>query len=249
MEFFNGFSWAVPKVFSDAIANCKFEEGDILYNSQSAYKEWEKALESIRYCIKVKFPRRTLRVTKGKSETVPLANWNSEVKIELKKFFDESPIQLIKTTQGRLFSVLWKGDLEILNEDKPDPSPPLFLKNIKKQLKETVSECEKIANKRPYFIMAHDPTNEVSLQKHLRIFPALSNNFGCELFQLTPEDSGFKSWEKIFPVICINLYIIDKGGYNDILKTLKKVLYNPSKGTTKDSFRLSTHGILKLEQS
>jgi len=240
MEFFTRFSWAVPMVFSDAIADCKFEEGDIIYDSQSAYKEWGRVSESVRYCIQVKFPRRTLRVTKGKSETVALANWNSEVKIELKKFFDESSVQLIKTTQGRLFSLLWKGSLEILNEDQPNPSAPLFLKNVKEKLKETVSECEKRADNKPYFIMAYDPTNDTSLRHHLGVFSALKNDFGCELFQLSPKDSGFKDWEKISPVICTNLYVIDKGGYDDIFKTLKEALYEGKK----DRFRLKTHGIL-----
>ena len=242
MEFFTRFSWAVPMVFSDAIANCKFEEGDIIYDSQPAYKEWRIASKSIRYGVQVKFPRRTLRVTKGKSDTVALANWNSEVKIELKKFFDEPSVQPINTTQGRLFSLLWKGSLEILNEDQPDPSPPLLLKDVKKVLEETVRECEKIVDNRPYFIMAHDPTNDVSFKHHLNIFSGLKKDFGCKLFQLAPENSGFKAWEKISPVICTNLYVIDKGGYDDISKTLKKELYK-GKGE-KDGFRLRTHGIL-----
>jgi len=244
MEFFEEFSWAMPRVFADAIANCKFEEGDIIYDSQSAYQEWGRGSESTRCCIKVKFPRRTLRVTKGDKKSVAIANWDSEVIFELKNFVDKNPIQLIKTNQGRLFTLLWKGDLGILNEERPDPSPPLFLKDVKKKLVETVSVCEKIAGNKPYFIVAYDPTNDVSLQHHLVVFPALKKDFGCELFQLSPKDSGFKIWEKVSPVICTNLYIIDKGGYDDILKTLKRVLYKPSKGATKSRFRLLTHGIL-----
>jgi len=240
MEFFTGFSWAVPKIFSDAIANCKFEEGDIIYDSQFAYQEWGQALESIKYCIKVKSPRRTLRITKGKSDTITSANWYSEVVIDFKKFFDEAPSQIIKTTQGRLFSLLWNGDLEIFSEDKSDPPLPLFLKDVKKRLTETVSECERIAGNRPYFIMAYDPTNDVSHQHHLEILSALRKDFGCKLFQLTPKDSGFKEWEKISPVIYTNLYVLDSGGYDGILKTLKKVLY---KGKI-NKFRILTHGIL-----
>ena len=240
MEYFTEFSWAVPKIFSGAIANCKFEEGDILYDSQAAYQKWGKALESIGYCIKVKSPRRTVRITKGKSATVASANWNSEVVIDFKKFFDDTPSQIIKTTQGRLFSLLWKGDLEIFNENKLDPPPPLFLKDVRKRLKETVSECERIAGNRPYFIMAYDPTNDVSLQNHLKILSALEKDFGCKLSQLTPKDSGFKEWVKISPVIYTNLYVLDNGGYDDILRTLKKVLYKGKK----DKFRILTYGIL-----
>ena len=30
MEVYDGFSWAVPKAFKDAIASCAFEEGDTI---------------------------------------------------------------------------------------------------------------------------------------------------------------------------------------------------------------------------
>jgi len=240
MEFFTEFSWAVPNIFSGAIAKCKFEEGDIIYDSQFAYQEWGQAIESIKYCIKVKSPRRTLRITKGKSASAASANWYSEVVIDFKKFIGDTPSQIIKTTQGRLYSLLWKGDLEIFSEDKPGPPPPLFLKDVRKMLAETVSECERIAGNRPYFIMAYDPTNDVSLQHHLKILSALEKDFGCKLSQLTSKDSGFKEWEKISPVICTNLYVLDNGGYDDVLRTLKKVLYKGKK----DKFRILTYGIL-----
>lgn len=240
MEFFTGFSWGVPKIFSDAIANCKFEEGDIIYDSQLAYQEWSQALKSIKYCIKVKSPRRTLRITKGENDTVASANWRSEVVIDLKKFFNKAPSQIITTTQGRLFSLLWKGDSEIFNENKPDPSQPLFLKDVRMRLKETVSECERISGNRPYFVMAYDPTNDVSFQHHFKILSTLEKEFGCKLYQLTPKDSGFKEWDKISPVIYTNLYILDDGRYEDILRTLKNILYRGKKG----KFRISTYGIL-----
>ena len=244
MEFFKGFKWAVPEVFSGALSNCKFEEGDVLYDSQAAYKEWESAIESTNYYIKVKSPRRTVTVTKGEKESVPIANWNSEVIIELKDLSDESPVQLIETTQGKMFTLLWKGDLKILIKDEPIP-PPLFLKDVKKKLKETVGVCKTIANGRLYYIMAYDPTNEVSRQKHLKVLSTLLAEHGCNLFQLTPEESGFKGWENISPVICTKLYVVYRGGYNDILETLKKVLYKPSAESKRGNFRLSTHGILE----
>jgi hypothetical protein len=244
MEFFSEFSWAVPTIFSDAIADCKFEEGDILYDSQSAYQKWQSAVRSLEFCIKVKFPRRSLRVTKGKSESVALANWNSEVKIELKEFANDKPIERIVTTQGKLFYLLWKGNLKILNNDAPDPPPPLFLKDVKKKLVEVVVKCEKIAAGKSYFIMAHDPTNKVSIQKNIDILSVLNTDFGCDLIQLPAKKAGFISWEKVSPVICINLYVIDKGEHSDIFTSLKKVLYKPLNNKKKDSFRISAHGIL-----
>ena len=242
MDFYSGFSWAVPTHFSDAIANCKFEEGDVIYDSESAYRKWGKALETVSNCIKVKLPKRTIRVTKGKSESVALANWTSEAIIEFHKLQDKIPYQMIQTTQGRIFSLLWKGEPGILNKEMPEPSPPLFLQDVKKVVADTSCSCRKIAGYKPYFIMVHDPTNEVSLKKHSDIFSTLKNKFGCELYQVNPENSGFKEWDKISPVICTNLYVIGAGNCDDIERELKTVLYKPTKGAGKDKFKLKTHG-------
>ena len=257
MDFFQGFSWAIPKAFSDAIAHCRFEEGDVIYDSQSAYQKWGKALESIKYCIKVKYPRRSTSITIKEKTPMPLAlakaNWNSEVKIELIDFSNETSPKLITTTQGRLFSLLWKGKFEILDANKQNPPPPLFLNDIKKKnnkiLREALPSCNKIALNNSFFVLAYDPTNEVSRKKHLEILDALNREYGCKFYQLDPRKSGFEHWDNVFPVISINLYVIEKGGYEQIERSLKKVLYKPSKETKKDRFRLSVHGILMVKNS
>ena len=253
MEFFSRFSWAVPTVFSDAIANCKFEEGDILYDTQFAYREWEKAKNSIKYYIKVKSPKRTMKVTKGDSESVALANWQSEVRIELKINSSNSAAQLIRTTQGKLFTMFWKGDVNILNEDKSDPTPPLFLKDVKDLIKDktekkifesrVVERC-RVPKNVNYFLMIYDPTNKVSREHNLNIKSALEEKYDCQIFQVSPEEAGIIKSEKISPVISVKVYVIKNSEYTDIYETLKKVLYNPSKDSKKDNFDLFKHGIL-----
>jgi hypothetical protein len=198
-----------------------------------------------------------LKVTKGKNKTVALANWDSEVKIELKSFFNNSSVKLIKTTQGKLFTLLWKGNLDILNGDMPNPSPPLFLKDVKEQIKgkaaknlfeKKVIEYFRIAKNKNYFISICDPTNKNSLEHHLNVFSALKEEYACQLFKLTPKESGFKNWENISPVISTHIYVIEKGEYSDIFETLKHVLYKPSSNSVKNNFSLSTHGILGPEK-
>ena len=39
MKYLEQFTWPVPKGFSDAVATCKFEQGDLLYNTCRAYEE------------------------------------------------------------------------------------------------------------------------------------------------------------------------------------------------------------------
>ncbi len=53
-RFFDGFAWAVPAAFSEAVSACMFLEGDTLYDTKKAYSgEWEKALPYIRHYIQV----------------------------------------------------------------------------------------------------------------------------------------------------------------------------------------------------
>jgi len=245
MDFFPGFSWAIPKAFSDAIANCRFEEGDVIYDSESAYQEWGKAVKLLGHCIKVNSPRRTTSVTIGEKKSVVKTNWKSEVAIELIGFSNEPFNRKIVTTQGRLFVLLWKGDLEVLDVKKPNPPTPIFLQDVKKKLEETIPVCNKIADNKSYFTMAYDPTNEVSRKKHLKVLDALNREYEYRFYQLSAKESGFRHWDDIFPVISTNIYVIEQAEYKEIEKALKKVLYTPSKGAKKGQFNLRTHGILE----
>ena len=68
MDYFSGFAWAVPKAFSDAIALCRFEEGDVLYDTKSAYeKEWDDAKSNIKYFLQVRYPGRARTAISGRN--------------------------------------------------------------------------------------------------------------------------------------------------------------------------------------
>ena len=43
MEVYDGFSWAVPKAFKDAIASCASEEGDTLYSTKDGIWHMERS--------------------------------------------------------------------------------------------------------------------------------------------------------------------------------------------------------------
>jgi hypothetical protein len=58
-EYFDGFNWAVPVAFAEPLAACRFEQGDILYDTRRAYEgSWGDALPHIKYSIQVKSPMR-----------------------------------------------------------------------------------------------------------------------------------------------------------------------------------------------
>jgi hypothetical protein len=82
-EFFDGFTWAVPKAFSDAVTACRFEEGGILYGSRKAYiGEWGKAVEHISHSLQVFSQSRGTTVAANASGSVFGKNWDTEVNHE-----------------------------------------------------------------------------------------------------------------------------------------------------------------------
>jgi hypothetical protein len=110
VEFFSGFKWAVPVAFSDAVAACRFEEGDMLYDSPAAHMEpWADAKANINYSLQVRFPARGSGTAESAERYVFKGNWGSEVRVDVHPHKATIGENGITTTQGRLYSALWKG--------------------------------------------------------------------------------------------------------------------------------------------
>lgn len=78
MEFFSNFTWAVPHAFSDAVGLCRFEEGDMLYDTAKAYEgEWGDAVKYINHSLQVRYPARATSGEKEKSGGIFEKNWSS----------------------------------------------------------------------------------------------------------------------------------------------------------------------------
>ena len=57
MSFFEGFAWALPTAFKDALGACRFGQADSLYDDRRAYLPlWSDALPHVTWCIKVQHP-------------------------------------------------------------------------------------------------------------------------------------------------------------------------------------------------
>ncbi len=143
MEFFSGFKWAVPKAFSDAVALCRFEEGDILYDTEKAYIDnWEKACKFIEHSLQVRYPARVGGGASEKGGGVFSGNWGSEVRIDLYKNQDKVGVGQITTTQGRLYTALWKGDISILKKESEEPPIPLTVQDVTKTLDQATQKAK-----------------------------------------------------------------------------------------------------------
>jgi hypothetical protein len=100
-DYFDGFSWAVPVAFAEPLAACRFEEGDILYDTRRAYEgTWGEALPHIKHSIQVRSPMRGPGTKPEKEEeSVFTDNWNMTVVFTLTDY-KANKTKEITTTQG-----------------------------------------------------------------------------------------------------------------------------------------------------
>ena len=240
MKYFDNFSWAIPLVYEEALAACFFQEGDALYDARKAYElEWGEALPHIKNCIHV---RRPARASAGTGGMVFERNWNSDALVEVSSPNTSAYNRFVRTTQGRLYSALWHGDLTLLEGGSP-PKCPRQLRHIVRK----VSKARPFINARstiPAFVMAIDRTNAISRQKYQLVSSALRKQFGAKEHTASPKEVGVESSERVVPTVSIVWFAMDTTDHASIKEALKKVLYTPSKGAKTSKFRLDTHGSL-----
>jgi len=245
MEFFSGFKWAVPVAFSDAVALCRFEEGDILYDTPKAYdEEWGKASKHIEYSMQVRYPDRVTGAALASDSGLFTNNWKSEVRVELYKHLEKVGVGQIETTQGRLYTALWKGDITILKCDTDEPQIPITVQQVTRNLTEASDTAKKLSTKFPIFVMARDLSNPISRDKFFKIFSKLEKHLVGEPQLLRPKSAGFSDWANIAPTIEIAFFITSGISAEQLHDLVKEAVYVPAKDATKDMFRLSAHGAI-----
>lgn len=242
MQFFTNFKWALPLAFSDAVSLCRFEEGDTLYDTTKAYKgEWGEAKKYINYSLQVRFPAKATSGKIDKGGSVFAKSWNSEVRIDLYKNLQRVGVSQIHTTQGRLYTLLWKGDLDAL--EKPENPPiPLNVKVVTKQLGEVENTILENANEFPIFVMVLDKSNQISKEKYLKIHAKLKKHLLHKPKLLTPRKVGFNNWDVISPTINIAVFRFKDIDRQQLEKLIKDAVYKPTKDAKKDMYRLNSHG-------
>jgi hypothetical protein len=233
MDFYDGFTWAVPKAFKDAIASCSFEEGDTLYCTRIAYDgAWGDVVDKIDHAIQVRFPSRsTNKKTTEDISSIFKANWNTTVKIEIiiggGSNIDE---RFLHTTQGRLFTLLRSGDINILSTDCKSPEMPLLLDSLKPHLSdsrvtETINQIIDGKYEKPNLaIIAYDETNDTLVAKVRKIISSIEEFKPKEInFPLTKFE--FLRPYYFHPTLTIKAIIIDSNSPEKIRDRIKEVLW------------------------
>lgn len=246
-DYFPSFAWAVRKAFKEPLASCRFEQGDILYDTHKAYEgTWGDALNYLRFSIQIK----SGSISKmGNSEDFAFSNnWRQRVELDLTEYPSKKS-RFIITTQGRLYMTLWKGDLRQLDLDTPEPPVPKLAADILKELPSMVDFFKHHSKnlKHPvFFIMPFDETQDILFFKRQKVESSLIKEFKLDMNLVTPEKIGIQNSGDYVPTLRIACFITDTPEINKVYSSLKSALYVPSeeRKTNVDRFRLESHGYL-----
>lgn len=248
-----GFAWAVPTAFARGLGACYFDEGDTLYDSRRAYTGvWGTSLPTIGRCVRVKSTGLASVVGSSvQQESVFARNWLRPVELELIDFKCHQTTA-VSCTQGRLYTLLWKGDLDILEEHTPEPEVPrLPMSTVRgKLLGNAVSQVRsRLAAKlhQPVvFIMPYDETHAVLVDKEAGVRTSLSKSWDPIRIELSPNVLQQPGPEFV-PTLTILCFAVDCRDPSRVEEALKQALYVPAKDkkTAKESFKVSAHGHLQ----
>lgn len=250
-DYFNGFKWALPKSFADAISKCLFEVGDVIYDTPKAYYlPWIEAKNIIKNSIQIKsISAINISLDEKNNESAFFENWDTEVIFDF-YYYPSLEKTEIKTTQGRLYSFLWKGDDKYIFSKNSPVEKPIMLKSVFKKNVEYKLEISKKFNSNFDFIfyypfdVAIESSNEKS-QKIISSFKRNSDSITFNMKSYSPQDLNLKSHFSFCPTIEFIVFEI-YGSSIIINEALKNALYKPSKNkkSDKEYFRLKSHGML-----
>jgi len=252
-EYFGGFSWAVPKAFAEPVAACRFEQGDILYDTKKAYEgTWGEALPHISYSIQIKYPPRGV-ATKSTEDAASVfrRNWQQPVTGDLRDFKRGSTKE-ISATEGRLYMLLWTGKFEYLDEKTDSPPIPDLPMSIGKKLGASEAffkrQLPSTIEHPLAFIMPYDASYELLRLKFAKVESVLSNHYQPTVLMAAPDKAGLKSEGDagFVPTLQLACFVIDSSSKSKAKAVLKSALHVPAreKKTDRENFTLENHGWL-----
>jgi hypothetical protein len=250
-DYYYGFKWSLPKAFADALSKCLFEVGDIIYDTPKAYSlSWSESKNIIKHSIQIKsISASNIDLEEKSNESTFSENWNSEVVFDFYDYPFLSKIE-IKTTQGSLYSFLWKGDDKYIFSNNTPVEKPIMLKAVSKK---NVDYKMEISNRSDpncnyVFYFPVDTSNQSYNEKSQKIISSFKRNADLISFHMesySPQNLKIKSSLTFCPTIEFIVFEI-YGSSEAINEALKNALYIPSKNkkSDKEYFRLKAHGVL-----
>lgn len=237
----DGFKWFLSTAFKDSIAQCKFEQGDVIYKNKLSGKNWGEEKIEIDFMLQVKSPTRAINSTKGDLDVFG-SNWNTKIVFEKIYPNDLNANEVIETTQGSFFLFLWKDDESLITANNLNPC----LTSIRPKY----INSEFIKAKTPIgsigFAIITDSVSDLLISKNNAIKKILKENFNyytktfnCKeaIYSNAIDESPNSGFS---PTLGVELIIIDSQDAIKITEEIKKVLFKGKK----DQFSIQTHGLL-----
>lgn len=262
--WFEAFAWRVPRAFAAALAAPRFEQGDVLFRDRLGYGPLVDPIPAGLEAIQVLSPARS-SARSGPETSGPedrrRAAWNAEVVIE-RVAVDEGRSQVQVSTQGRLFTALWRGDGDWLDPDHEPPPLPQLARALQGTL-ETTREAftdrglPGPGKKGCRFLFVRDPSSDASLAKARLIEDGLGSLGRVEVLSLTPAEAGVADGDTYHPALEVRGCFLARVGEDAVREVLRAALYGGSAAersadaTSADEapgpgrFSLARHGLLE----
>lgn len=268
-DTFQRFAWTVPRAFADALDACHFSRGDTLYSFANPYREWDQSF------ISENFDKKYIIVKNPESKPIPGSsegfeeNWNASAEVEIHTI-GLADIEAIRTTQGRIYTLLHTNDWSVLKIDSPAPTIPLTPRKLLKLLAVPQSvKNKKIEEETPdfvarrkalqdnlvklilhksndvncFFAYPYDPCNELLRNKHSKLTTSFHNQSDSCFIVLSKDDYSLLELNDLLPTLELRV-ITFPTDQAVVHNHLKKILYSPqqNKKAKVERFRISVHG-------
>jgi hypothetical protein len=257
LQYLNGFSWPVPIAFASAVSACRFEQGDMLYDAKIGYRDWATALDGLSLAIQVHDPPKSNRAMAADQEGSRfLANWNSDVTLSITAFSTDT-VSKKTTSQGRLFTFLWRGDPADLDSDGLPPEPPRMQRELHRALEQAVPafrrsfakakrEAASVPAKGAVYLSAVDLSSDAGRAKASDVQGALAERFEVCAQDIVPLRAGIDSAERYHPALVLRGLLAVGAAPEEVEAILKQRLYSPGaeREGRADRFSLARHGHL-----
>jgi hypothetical protein len=279
VEFFPRFEWAVPKPFARALSLCRFTEGDVFYDTRRAYVgAWGDAVQHVGHSVQVKEgvpepvvapppDQQSLFSAEDDQRSVELPdmaadvrgdsvfkkNWERGVQLDLLDVAKRET-RSVSSTHGRLYTLLWKGDPEVLSGRSPAPPVPwlpmrmIRLKNLLAVTSEIRDQIPARFTKPVLFLMPFDKTRGLLVEKAAKVEAMLAKAFELvEQWSVLPAQAAIPDAVRFVPTAMVLCFAVDCPDPDRVSEVLKSALYVPvrDKKTERETFRLSAHGHLQ----
>lgn len=249
MEWIAGFAWALPRAFTSAVSACRFEQGDVLVHDRADTGRWRAGALPKGPILQVLDPPKSNRAGSSEAEGSRFeTNWDSPVCLDRYDPGSELPLR-IDTTQGRLYSCLWRDALDALDPATPDRTPPRGLRELHRQIQHAVPALRARFQKRvraghhQLFVFATDDASDAARVKARAIETLLAEHFETESGTLAPTEADVPDAETLRPTLRLCGIAIASADAEAIERRLAGLLYGGA-GEDTARFSLSRHGHL-----